>query len=164
MNNNNLEQLLNINKFLSTIYLALPSISVAAKCGGYAFALLGSKICLVQILAMYHKLSNYHSYIDSTNCIDSLSYISVYVYIEQIPNIFGCFPMNEPKYGLFSHIPSHLIIYYLGNCENFTENMGFLIVGKKEMEIYNFFKSVIDKLQLIVIKFSAYFFLVKKLY
>ena len=146
MNNNNLEQLLNINKFLSTIYLALPSISVAnvtsenpAKCGGYAFALLGSKICLVQILAIYHKLSNYHSYIDSTNCIDSLSYISVYVYIEQIPNIFGCFPMNEPKYGLFSHIPSHLIIYYLGNCENFTENMGFLIVEKKEMEIYNFF-------------------------
>ena len=67
----------------------MPSISVAnvtsenpAKCGGYAFALLGSKICLVQILAMYHKLSNYHSYIDNTNCIDSLSYISVCVYIE----------------------------------------------------------------------------------
>ena len=60
--------------------------------------------------------------------------------------------MNELKYGLFSHIPSHLIIYYryLGNCDNFTENMGFLIVGKKEMEIYNFFKSVIDKLQLII--------------
>ncbi|GET53183.1 hypothetical protein GLOIN_2v1770412 [Rhizophagus irregularis DAOM 181602=DAOM 197198] len=47
--------------------------------------------------------------------------------IEQIPNIFGCFPIDEPKYVLFSHIPSHLIIYYLGNCENFTENMGFLI-------------------------------------
>ncbi|CAB4472834.1 unnamed protein product [Rhizophagus irregularis] len=72
------------------------------------------------------------------------------VYIEQIPNIFGCFPIDEPKYVLFSHIPSHLIIYYLGNCENFTENMEFLIVGKKEMAIYNFFNSVIDKLQLII--------------
>jgi hypothetical protein len=134
----------------------LPSISVAnvtsenpAKCGSYVFALLGTKICLVQFLAMYHKLSNYHSYVDSTSCIDSLSYISVRVYIEQIPNVFGCFPMGESKYVLFSHIPSHLIIYYLGNCENFTENMGFLIVGKREMEIYNFFNSVIDKLQLI---------------
>ncbi|CAB4493221.1 unnamed protein product [Rhizophagus irregularis] len=135
----------------------LPNISVAivtlenpAKYGGYAFALLGSKIYLVQFLAMYQKLSNYHSYINSTICIDSLSYISVCVYTEQIPNIFGCFPADEPKYVLFSHIPSHLIIYYLGNCENFTENMGFLIVGKKEMTIYNFFNSVIDKLQLII--------------
>ncbi|CAB5392614.1 unnamed protein product [Rhizophagus irregularis] len=74
----------------------------------------------------------------------------VCVYTEQIPNIFGCFPADELKYVLFSYIPSHLIIYYLGNCENFTENMGFLIVGKKEMTIYNFFNSVIDKLQLII--------------
>lgn len=99
---------------------------------------------------MYQKLSNYHSYVDSTSCIDALSYISVCVYTEQIPNIFGCFPADEPKYALFSHIPSHLIVYYLGNCENFTENMGYLIVGKKEMTIYNFFNSVIDKLQLII--------------
>ncbi|RIA97371.1 hypothetical protein C1645_814262 [Glomus cerebriforme] len=112
---------------------ALPRISVAnitsknpAKCDGYAFALLGSKICLVQFLVIYHKLSNYHSYIDSTNCIDLLSYISVCVYIEQIPNIFGC------------------------SCENFTENIEYLIVVKKEMAIYNFFKSIINKLQLII--------------
>jgi hypothetical protein len=58
--------------------------------------------------------------------------------------------MDEPKYILFLHIPSHLIIYYLRNCENFTENMGFLIVGKKKMAIYNFFNSVINKLQLII--------------
>jgi hypothetical protein len=135
----------------------LPSISVAnvtlknpAKCGGYTFALLESKICLVQFLAMYYKLSNYYSYVNSTSCIDSLSYISVRVYIEQIPNIFRCFPMDEPKYVLFSHVPSHLIIYYLGDCETFTENMGFLIVRKKEMAIYNFFNSVIDKLQLVI--------------
>ncbi|RIA83834.1 hypothetical protein C1645_833202 [Glomus cerebriforme] len=94
------------NKFL--IIVSLPNISVTnitsenpAKCGGYTFALLGSKICLVQFLAMYHKLSNYHPYIDS-------------------------------------------------NCENFTENMGYLIVKKKEMAIYNFFKSIINKLQLII--------------
>ena len=137
----------------------MPSISTAnitlenpAKCGGYTFVLLESKIYLVQFLAMYHKLSNYHSYVDSTSCIDSLSYISVRVYIEQIPNIFGCFPVNGPKYVLFSHIPSQTIIYYLGIRENFTKNMGFLIVGEKEMAIYNFFNSVIDKLQLIITK------------
>ncbi|CAB4429626.1 unnamed protein product [Rhizophagus irregularis] len=74
------------------IDLALPSISVAnvtlenpAKCGDYAFALLGSKIHLIQILAIYYKLSNYHSYIDNTSSIDSLSYISACVYTEQIP-------------------------------------------------------------------------------
>ena len=104
---------------------------------------------------MYYKLSNYYSYVDNTSYIDSFSYISVHVYIEQIPNIFGCFPMDEPKYALFSHIPSHLIIYYLGNCENFTENIEFLIVRKKEIAIYNFFNSVIDKLQLIIATKSA---------
>ena len=55
---------------------------------------------------MYYKLSNYHSYIDSTDRIDSLSYILVRVYIEQIPNIFGCFSMDKPKYVFFSHIPT----------------------------------------------------------
>ncbi|CAB4432950.1 unnamed protein product [Rhizophagus irregularis] len=141
---------------------ALPSISIAnvtlenpAKCSSYAFALLGSKIHLIQILAMYYKLSNYHSYIDNTSSIDSLSYISACVYTEQIPSIFRHFPTDELKYTLFSHIPSNFIIYYLGNCENFTENMGFLIVGKKEMMIYNFFNSVIDKLQLIIATKSA---------
>ncbi|CAG8705129.1 15949_t:CDS:2 [Funneliformis caledonium] len=53
-----------------------------AKCDGYAFALLGSKVYLIQILAMHYKLSNYHSYIDNTSCIDSLSYISACVYTE----------------------------------------------------------------------------------
>ncbi|PKC14928.1 hypothetical protein RhiirA5_408837 [Rhizophagus irregularis] len=135
---------------LSSISIANVTLENPANHDGYAFALLGSKICLVQFLAMYHKLTNYHSYVDSISCINSLSYISVYVYIEQIPNIFGCFLMDEPKYVLFSHIPSHLFIYYLGNCKNFTENMGFLIVGKKEMAIYSFFNSVIYKLQLII--------------
>jgi hypothetical protein len=69
-----------------------------------------------------------------------------------MPNIFGCFSVVGPRYILFSHIPSHLIIYYLGNCEAITENMGFIIVGKQEMEIYNFFNSVKDRLQLILNK------------
>ncbi|RIA98799.1 hypothetical protein C1645_812283 [Glomus cerebriforme] len=84
---------------------ALPRISVAnvttenpAKCGGYAFALFGSKIYLVQFLAMYRQSSNYHSYVDDTvTCIDSLSYISVRVYEEQAPNIFGCFSVIESR-------------------------------------------------------------------
>ena len=42
----------------------------------------------------------------------------------------------------FSHIFSHSIIYYLGNCKTCTENMGYIIVKKREMEIYNFFNSV----------------------
>jgi len=117
-----------------------------AKCGGYAFAFLGSKILLVQFLAMYRQSSNFHSYVDdAVTCIDSLSYISVRVYEEQIPNIFGCISTTGSKYLLFSHISSRSVIYYLGNCETFTENMGFLIVGKREMTIYNFFNSVKDK-------------------
>jgi len=100
---------------------------------------------------MYRQSSNYHSYVDDiVTCIDSLSYISVRVYEEHAPNIFGCVSVTESRYFLFSHIPSYSIIYYLGNCEIFTENMGFLIVGKREMSIYNFFNSVIDKLQLIM--------------
>ena len=42
----------------------------------------------------------------------------------------------------FSHISSHSIIYYLGNCKACTENMGYIIVKKRKMEIYNFFNSV----------------------
>ncbi len=30
------------------------------------------------------------------------------------------------------------------------ENMGFMIIEKKEIEIYNFFNSIINKLQLIL--------------
>ncbi|RIA81575.1 hypothetical protein C1645_836782 [Glomus cerebriforme] len=135
---------------LSNISVTNITLENPAKCDGYAFALLESKICLVQFLAMYHKLSNYHFYTDSTNCINLLSYISICVYIEQISNIFRWFPINELKYVLFSHISSYLIIYYLSSCENFTENMGYLIVGKKEIAIYNFFKLIIDKLQLII--------------
>ncbi|POG59125.1 hypothetical protein GLOIN_2v1789518 [Rhizophagus irregularis DAOM 181602=DAOM 197198] len=139
---------------------ALPRICVAnitpedpAKSGGYAFALLGSKIYLVRFLAIYRQSSNYYSYVDdNVTCIDSLSYISVCVYEERVPNIFGCFSIASPKYILYSHISSNSIIYYLGNCETCKENMGFIIVGKREMEIYNFFNSVKDKLQLILNK------------
>ena len=102
---------------------------------------------------MYRQSSNYHSYVDNVTCIDSLSYVSVCVYEERTPNIFGCFSVTDSKYILFSHIPSHSIIYYLGNCETCTEStMGFIIVGKKEMDIYNFFNSVKDKLQLMLNK------------
>jgi hypothetical protein len=40
--------------------------------------------------------------------------------------------MDEPKYVLFSHIPSHLIVYYLGKMyiktgKNYVYFIGFLI-------------------------------------
>ena len=50
----------------------------------------------------------------------------------------------------FSHFSSYSIIYYLGNCKTCTENMEYMIVRKRKMEIYNFFNSVKDKLQLII--------------
>ena len=102
---------------------------------------------------MYHQSSNYHSYVnDIVTCIDSLSYISVRVYEEQAPNIFGCISVIESRYVLFSHISSRSIIYYLGNCESCTENMGYIIVTKKEMEIYTFLDSVKSTLQMIINK------------
>ena len=97
---------------------------------------------------MYYQSFNYHSYIDTITCIDSLSYISIHIYKNHASNIFECVSVIESKYILFSHIPSHLIIYYLENCKSYTKNMRFIIVRKKEMEIYNFFNSIIDKLQL----------------
>ncbi len=99
---------------------------------------------------MYCQSSNYHSYVDTVTCINSLSYISVCVYENQTSNIFGCVLGAESRYILFSHIPSHLIIYYLENSESCIENMGFMIIEKKEIEIYNFFNSIINKLQLIL--------------
>jgi len=42
----------------------------------------------------------------------------------------------------FSHISSHSIIYYLRNYKIYTKNIGYIIVKKREMEIYNFFNSV----------------------
>jgi len=50
----------------------------------------------------------------------------------------------------FSHLSSYSIIYYLGNCKTCTENMKYMIVKKRKMEIYIFFNSVKDKLQLII--------------
>lgn len=101
---------------------------------------------------MYCQSSNYHSYTNTVTCIDSLSYISVRVYEERVPNIFGCYPIENSRYILFSHIPSHSIIYYLGNCEICAENIGFIVLGKQEIKIYNFFNSVKDKLRLILQK------------
>lgn len=85
-------------------------------------------------------------------CIDSLSYISVFVYEERISNIFGCYSIKNSRYILFSHILSYLIIYYLENCEICAENIGFIILEKQEIKFYNFFNSVKDKLQLLLQK------------
>jgi len=122
----------------------------SVKYDSYAFALFESKIYLVQFLAMYRQSSNYHSYVDTVTYIDSLSYISVRVYENQASNIFECISEAESRYILFLHIPNHLIIYYLENSESCIKNIGFMIIGKKEMKIYNFFNSIIDKLQLIL--------------
>ena len=94
---------------ISLYLLVLLRISVAnvtsenpAKYGGYAFALFGSKICFVQILAIYHQTSNYYTYFNNiVICIDALSYIFVCIFEEQAPNIFGYISAVESRYILF---------------------------------------------------------------
>ena len=69
--------------------------------------------------------------------------IFLYVFLKSKLQIYlDVFQQLNLDIFYFLHIFSHSIIYYLKNCKTCIENMGYIIVKKREMEIYNFFNSV----------------------
>ncbi|RIB03718.1 hypothetical protein C2G38_2224266 [Gigaspora rosea] len=63
--------------------LNIPNITIAninethmIKQGGFAIAYYEKKNCIIYILALYYKNSNFHSFIFNHHSIDDLSYIS----------------------------------------------------------------------------------------
>ena len=84
--------------------------------GEFAFALIDSKIYLVQFLALYYHSTtgNYHSYAkEPITDVDIISNASCKVYINLENNIFHS--TSEDEHELFSHLLSKKIIYYLGS-------------------------------------------------
>ena len=69
------------------------------KNGGYIIIYIGGKILIAEIIAMYRKNSNYHSYVDCEVInVDALSYISMRVF----------FPL---QYCLFTSLDSQRFTY-----------------------------------------------------
>ena len=116
----------------------MPEISIAnvsefhpINSGGFGIAYIKNTICIIQILALYFKNSNYHSYIKSHTHIDELSYIATQIFLPLHFNLFSCFD-NRQGFTIAAHIPSSYLIYYLGN-GNFIEldeKVGLLTIKK----------------------------------
>ncbi|CAG8593895.1 19603_t:CDS:2, partial [Gigaspora rosea] len=94
--------------------------------GGFGIGRANDTIFLFQILALYYKNSNYHSFIESHTNIDELSYISVKVFFQLRYGLFSS--ISDGGYTIFTHIPPSSFIYYLGegNFASFDEKLGLL--------------------------------------
>ncbi|CAG8730939.1 10088_t:CDS:2, partial [Cetraspora pellucida] len=107
---------------------------------GYGFSYINGELCLVQILALYQKNSNYHSYVrgDVFN-IDSLSYLSVKVFFPLQNNIFS--PVTNSEHMIFSHISAKFFIYFLGFGDfiHIDEQHNLLTIFGRALELYRFF-------------------------
>ena len=87
-----------------------------AQRNGFAFALIDSKIYLVEFLAFFSQNSsgNFHSYINQPiTDVDTIGYVSSMVFLQLRNNLFYK-PVWEGKF-LFSHLSSKQILYYVGN-------------------------------------------------
>ncbi|CAG8854644.1 35115_t:CDS:1, partial [Gigaspora margarita] len=109
--------------------------------GGFGVGRINNNIFLFQILALYYKNSNYHSFIDSHTNIDKLSYISVKVFFQLRYNLFSSISNNG--YTIFTHISPSSFIYYFGkgNFVSLDEKLGLLTVNDSTYEMFNYFNS-----------------------
>ncbi|CAG8651700.1 24198_t:CDS:2 [Cetraspora pellucida] len=122
---------------------------------GYGFSYINHEICLVQILALYQKNSNYHSYMrDDVFNIDSLSYLSVKVFFPLRNNIFS--PLANSGYMVFSHINAKFFIYFLGFGDfiHVDEQHNLITLIGKALELYRFFNECSTKNLLRIIVHS----------
>ncbi|RIB10488.1 hypothetical protein C2G38_2206003 [Gigaspora rosea] len=109
--------------------------------GGFGIGLVNNSIFLFQILALYYKNSNYHSFIESHTNIDELSYISVKVFSQLRYGLFSL--ISDSGYAIFAHILPSSFIYYLeeGNFASFDEKLGLLTINNLISELFNYFNT-----------------------
>ncbi|RIB13239.1 hypothetical protein C2G38_2198430 [Gigaspora rosea] len=107
---------------------------------GYGFAYINHELCLVQIVALYQKNSNYHSYVcGDVFSIDSLSYLSVKVFLPLQNNIFS--PISNSGHMIFSHISTKFFIYFLGFGDfiHIYKQHNLITIFGRALELYRFF-------------------------
>lgn len=109
--------------------------------GGFGIGRANDTIFLFQILALYYKNSNYHSFIESHTNIDELSYISVKVFFQLRYGLFSS--ISDGGYIIFTHIPPSSFIYYLGegNFASFDEKLGLLTVNNQTSQFFDYFNT-----------------------
>lgn len=101
---------------------------------------------MVQILALYQKTSNYHSYVRSNVLsIDSLSYLSVKVFFPLRDNIFSS--ITNSGYTIFSHISPKFLIYFLGfgNFIDINTRHNIVTIFGQALDLYRFFNEFSTK-------------------
>jgi len=125
----------------------LPEISIAniskfypINSSGFDIAYIKNTICIIQILALYFKNSNYHFYIKAYIHIDKLSYIATQIFLPLHFNLFSCFD-NRQGFTIAIHIPSSYLIYYLenGNFIRLDEKVRLLTITGNALEQFHYF-------------------------
>ncbi|CAG8795894.1 16673_t:CDS:1, partial [Gigaspora rosea] len=109
--------------------------------GGFGIGRINDTIFFFQILALYYKNSNYHSFIESHTNIDELSYISVKVFFQLHYNLFSS--ISDNGYTIFTHISPSSFLYYFGkgNFVSLDEKLELLTVNDSIYELFNYFNT-----------------------
>ena len=121
---------------------------------GFGIAVIKNTTCIIQVVSLYYKNSNYHSFVESHCEIDSISYISCRVFLPLQFNLFSCF--SSDGFIIMCHLPPSLLLYYLGfgNFAFHDKPRGLLTLSGLALEQFQFFNqdSVKDQLKIIMEK------------
>ncbi|CAG8747026.1 3069_t:CDS:2, partial [Dentiscutata erythropus] len=126
---------------LAEISIANVSLVHPVTQGGFGIGQINDTIFLFQILALYYKNLNYHSFIESYTNIDELLYILVKVFSQLRYNLFSL--ISDNGYTIFTHISLSSFIYYFGkgNFVSFDKKLELLTVNNSIFELFNYFNT-----------------------
>ncbi|CAB4374452.1 unnamed protein product [Rhizophagus irregularis] len=119
--------------------------------GNFIIILSDNKLCLGRVIAKYQKIGERHAHINvGVDSIDSLSYVSIYLYI----HLYGGMFTRQSRIGgyLFTHIPYKEIVYHLSQLDYITDEVSDLLtIFGEAREIFQFFQKeeIFQRLQCI---------------
>ena len=92
---------------------------------GYLLIFTENQLCIAKIIVMYELKGGKHALVDNVNTIDTLSYISVCLFVHVYRNRLFT---NDCSAGgkLYAHITPKEVIYYFGKNFSFSFQNNFL--------------------------------------
>ncbi|RGB40828.1 hypothetical protein C1646_752807 [Rhizophagus diaphanus] len=92
----------------------------------FIIILCDNKLCLSRVITKYQKIGECYAHINvEVDSIDSLSYVSIYLYIHLYKGVFT----HQSRIGeyLFTHIPYKEIVYHLSQLDYITNEVSDLL-------------------------------------
>ncbi|CAG8741493.1 hypothetical protein GLOIN_2v1475507 [Rhizophagus irregularis DAOM 181602=DAOM 197198] len=103
----------------------------------FVIAIFGLILCIARVIAMYYEVYNYHSYhVGEVTDLDSLSYITLHVFLPIHYNIFS--GLTNEKSKIFTHHQPDNIVYHLANIDVIVTESSLSLKGFGKI-IYNYF-------------------------